>query len=559
MAKKKKDDEDDIEHRADDDEEAAHETGGGEEEDQEAEVELDATEEEEPAAEEEQEAEELEAEEEEAVAEEGEEEEEKEEEEAELPPRPRTPIFTVVLLALNLLAAPIFVLAMYMDYAARFQWSYPTFVNRVIVWGLPLEADEKGPGLSLAGRPRLRLEPEALKSAYTSPGRSGKASGDFELVDTIDEPIASVIKPSQIDDSVKRDLFTKNGLDEPVATLEDEVRRIKVKLPGWINEAAKKVTESADTPAKKEAALVRILLPLAWSTDQVEKLRARIDAAKAQGPAELDNLLVEAAKRRMLLDALGPMNIYRPGDVEKYSVEKACEEDLSVLEGLLGMRIGEAINPTHQANVHLGESLLKQQQRDDAEKRHNIAFLLTTLSRVKVPESKEMLVPKGYERAQVVCGSFEYAIAATNYARTLPVLEKRILELIERDREGYVVEKGQSRAGGFVASHKDYINLMKKAQTEIDYSKKRLKELAVERDRFQKQYEARAKLLTEVKMQLVSERKKTAEELKLLREKEKELFDALRDLSDAADRNFRLERRIVEAEGLLLPKKGKTP
>jgi hypothetical protein len=201
------------------------------------------------------------------------------------------------------------------------------------------------------------------------------------------------------------------------------------------------------------------------------------------------------------------------------------------------------------------ESRPDARYRDQVEKRHNIAFLMVTLSRIKVPESKEMLIPKGFERAQVVCGYFEYAIAAANYARTLPILEKRILEAIEHDREGYLAEtaKGPSptRVGGFVTAHAELIDRMKKTQTEIDDVKKRLEDLKVERDRFEKQYTARAKLLTEVKLQLLKERQKTAEEKELLQTKQQELFDALRDLSDAAERNFRLERRIIDAERAL--------
>ena len=580
--KKKKDDEDDIEFAPDEEHQAAPRAKADEDEDaeldldadEEAEIDLEAAEEEE-AAEEDEEAE-IEAEDEdeeadleeagedeEAEEDEEEEKEEKEEEKADLPPRPRTPILTMILLFLNFIVAPIFVLALYMDYAARNQWSYATLGNRVLAWGLPLEDDAKGPGLSLASRPRMRLDSDKLKAAR------GKAF-EFEPVDTIDEPIESVILPSQIDANIQQDLFAKNRLDEPVTTLEDEVRRLQAKVPGWIDAAAAKVAASADNNLKKETAIKNILLPLASTTKQVEELQARLDDAKAKGPAELDKLLAEAAKRRMLADILLPWDVYRPGDVNERIMENICEQKLDVLDALLIMRIVQTIRPDNVPSVHLGESLNKPgSQRDDVEKRHNVAFLLVTLSQIKVPELKEMLMPKGFERAQAVCGSFEFAIAAANYARTLPILEGRILAAIEADHEGYLVKRDQEIddelkpyrnpvVGGFAAAHADTIRLMKQTAAELDATKTRNEELVKEAKRLQNLYEARAKLLTEVNMQLLAARKTSAEERELLRAKEQELFEALRDLSDAADRNVRLERRIVEAEDLLLPKKGKT-
>src|SRR5260370_31082318 len=50
--------------------------------------------------------------------------EDEDEEEVDAPPRPRTPIFTIVLLILNFLAAPPFVILAFMDYTARLQWSH---------------------------------------------------------------------------------------------------------------------------------------------------------------------------------------------------------------------------------------------------------------------------------------------------------------------------------------------------------------------------------------------------------------------------------------------------
>src|SRR5438067_3828893 len=87
------------------------------------------------------------------------EEEEEEEEDWNRPPRPRTPVFTIVLLILNFLIAPVFVLLLYFDYTARYQWSYATFLNRVLTYGLPFAEEEDAASAAFSTRPRMRIEP----------------------------------------------------------------------------------------------------------------------------------------------------------------------------------------------------------------------------------------------------------------------------------------------------------------------------------------------------------------------------------------------------------------
>src|SRR6266404_4753630 len=187
--------------------------------------------------------------------------EDEEEEEVERAPRPRTPIFTIVLLILNFLAAPPFVILAFMDYAARLQWSHATLVNRMGPLGLPLAQDETAASAWAQTRPRVRIDNDKLAAAYKSRPRPGAPAMNepFQSVDTTEEPISITIKPSQIDGAVKADLF--QGLGQGVSTLEEEVERLKGLVPQKIEEAATQYVKDRGTEDKKRAAAEKILLP----------------------------------------------------------------------------------------------------------------------------------------------------------------------------------------------------------------------------------------------------------------------------------------------------------
>ncbi len=268
--------------------------------------------------------------------------EDEEVEEVEKPPRAKTPVFTIVLLVLNLLTVPFFLLFLGADYTARNQWSYAVFMNRLAAVGLPFADEEDAAPAAYINRPRLRIDSDALKKIYSSrpkvPGTPG-VNEPFVPVDTIDEPVDFRIRPSQIDGRVKNDLF--RGVGQPVGTLNEEVARLKNEAPTKIEQAA---TQYAGEQKDKKTAVERLLLPMAWSTRQVDQLQQRIDAA-SKDPAKLDELLKDAAERRMLTDVLAPLNIYHPdegvtladlpnrekkekGEYKKFIVEKVADIDV---------------------------------------------------------------------------------------------------------------------------------------------------------------------------------------------------------------------------------------
>jgi hypothetical protein len=479
---------------------------------------------------------------------------EAEEEPVEPPLRARTSMLTMVLLVLNVLAVPPFLLLTFMDYAARQQWSYATLVNRVYPLGLPLEDDENA--ASMSSQPRLRLDADKLKEAYTKRKPAGTPSvpEPFQPVDTTEESIRAALKPSQIDDAVKADLF--KGLGPGVSTLEEEVRRLKKEVPEKIEEAAKKYVAGLGSAEKKKAAAEKLLLALAWSTQNVEDLKSKIDASDPK----LDELVKEAALRHMLVELLAPLNVYRPAAVENFEVEKVVElkdgefvYSLAKLNELLGQRFDEAIAPQHLAVFQRGDT-----KRDDIEKRHAIGFLLFSVSRLKAPESTAPLLANSLERAQVVSGLYEFAQAAANYVRTLHVLESRMLYAIAADRGGYLVfdkadpSKVLTRTNSFMDEHAADIQRLKFVAAEVRFTKNRLEHLEEQRKLYKVQFDKRAELLAEVTNRLVESRGETRKILDDIQRLEQDIFVAQKKLSDAAERNARLELQIVQSEQLLL-------
>jgi hypothetical protein len=536
MARKQRDDDEDIER-------------------DDAEVEEEAEAEEESEAQEEQAIEEEPAEEEEAALEEevdeprhDDEEPPEEAENIELPPRPRTPVLTVVLLILNALMVPVFLILLVADYSGRQQWAQATFINRLYLYGLPLQEEEANASLWYGTRPRLRLDGDKLKAAYASRPHPGAPSfsDPFQPVDTVEEPLSFHIRPSQIDDQVKGDLFRLNGLGDPVATIDDEVARLKRTVPQAIQDAAAKFAE-ATPPADKKKKVEQILLPLAWSVKQVDVLQDRINNAN---DAELDALLKEAVERRLLTDFMAPVNIYRPGDMSKFPVEKVADLDIKIeeLRDLLVKRF-----------VYVGAEF-DGKPRDDIEKRHAIAFLMVALSQLKVPGATEPLFPKGLERAQVINGLYEFTQAAANYPRTLQALNNRVLDVIVTERDGYLLTSGKGLTRtetGFTEQHSAEIERLKKEKAAIVFTQNRIKELTKQRDFYAVQYKQRLALLGDVTKQLLQAKADTAKLHAEVDDMNQQMYRSLRYLSKAQEENDSLEARIAGTEKELMPKGGK--
>lgn len=149
-----------------------------------------------------------------------------------------------ILAALNVLVAGVFLSLMAMDYGARQQWAYSAFRHELAIHGLPL--NDADPGWRPTGRLIDQLSPGTLQAVFVNAGGN------------------------------------------PVKTQRQEVEILKA--------SALAAVDQATGDKQQREALAKLLLPLAKSSDERDKLRAQIDPASKQKKtvAELrDNVLAK--------------------------------------------------------------------------------------------------------------------------------------------------------------------------------------------------------------------------------------------------------------------------
>lgn len=462
------------------------------------------------------------------------------------PPRrtAKLSVLTWVLIFLNLIAAGAFSYLLLMDYKVRQDWTYAVLLNYLRVWGLPLENEEQNPGYHEA-KARMRIDPNELKDAFNTPGRGGKGGGTFAYVD---EAVRFWPVNSHMTEEVKKDLF--QGIpDKKVGTLNEEIKEVKTTVPGKIKQSVEETAATYTDDAKKRKAVQDTLLPLAWNVYQVEKLDLRVKAASG---ADLDNLVRDALERKVLNDALAPLNIFYPGASERLPVEKVADLEtykLDELRELLGKRMDDAVASKFDSDIFFGKAwdenkVAGSDFRDSLEKRHKVGLLLFTLAQVKLPSNGAPVY--SLERAQVISGITEFALAAQNYASSVRTLEERVIAAIKNDREGYVA--GKTRSPGFAERYNAEIERLKLAVANIERAQKRYESLLADKMRFQKVHEERLGHLQAMTKKLEQARKDTQETLTELRKMQQDVYRAQLTLADAADRNLELEAEIRRNE-----------
>ncbi len=523
---------------------------------------------------------------------------------------------SIALILLNWIAAPAFLVFAYLDHAERTKYTYRTLVNYVQIYGLPLRTEESlsdkdYTAISMDTRPLLNLTTEQLKETFKKRAGTYKqaitSNTDFApFEETLDKRVPYRLRPSDMKNAdLLRDVF--QDVPDKVETLEDEIVRLQTKLPADIDAAAKEVKEAIGKMKddEKRTYVKKSLSPYSWDTAEAKKIEAGIDAATGAGldarlkrtivrkvlftiawnvhqiknlddkliaakDADLDGWLDDAIQRRLYYDILAPINVFRPGDIsdiKNYKVEKLADRDaypLDKVKEFMDQRLKAAIADKYDLDVHLGEAWDKEKtkpealQRSSIEKRHKIAFILFTLSQVTVPNIERKLYERGIERAQVVSGLYEFTNASIYYVRALRVLEERITSSIYADRQG-VIAGLKGNAASFTAEYELEIDRLAKIVEQIDTAEKRLQDLQEQRDHFQKTYAQRAAQHKEILDKLLVSRKNTAKYIEELREKQDQLHNALIELSEAGDRNFRLEAEIraLELSFVPPPKKGK--
>src|SRR5206468_4292978 len=112
-----------------------------------------------------------------------------------------------------------------------------------------------------------------------------------------------------------------------------------------------------------------------WDVWQIKKLDEKLEATK--DAKKLDELLDDALQRRMYYDLLAPINVFRPGDLKDFKVEKLSDWDTYKLDDVkdyMKKRLAAAIASTHDVDHHLGkywtdEASGEANKRDAIEKR----------------------------------------------------------------------------------------------------------------------------------------------------------------------------------------------
>src|SRR5204863_9406480 len=129
---------------------------------------------------------------------------------------------------------------------------------QVAIWGLPLREEEDFPSASTETRPRVRLTPEQLRDAFKSRRGVTQVPPREEFL-AVDEPVPLRLRPSDLGPEVLKDVFW--DLPNPVATLEDEIERLKGNVPVEIDRAAKEVVDKHKADNASEDAKRKVTNP----------------------------------------------------------------------------------------------------------------------------------------------------------------------------------------------------------------------------------------------------------------------------------------------------------
>ena len=272
-----------------------------------------------------------------------------------LPPKAKLTKTALALLVLNWVAVPAFLYAAYMDHLARVSFSHHAYINHVQIWGLPLREEDDNASLSSEVRQRIRLTPEQLKTTFNTRRGVTKLGGN-EQFQAIEESVPVRIRPRDMTDMVLADVYW--DLRDRVPTLEDEIERLQKALPTAIDKAADEVLQSLKTDEEKRALIQKTLFAIAWDVWQVEKLDKALIQAKG---ADLDALVKESVERRLYYDILAPINIFRPGDLKKFSIERISDLDVPLddVKSYLKERFEGTIAKEYDFAVHIGEDWMK--------------------------------------------------------------------------------------------------------------------------------------------------------------------------------------------------------
>jgi hypothetical protein len=459
------------------------------------------------------------------------------------PLKPQVTVLTLVLCGLTLLAAIGTAVIVALDHGKRQEWSYAVFLHDLALGGLPLAEESAGTTGSREALAVVHLDPAAVKQAYQQRPTGGKGAADpFQGVDELTVPR---IRPEDIGPDTAKTLF--QGVGEPVKTLEQEVERVKQRLPADINAAAQETGKGQNDDARRKLAR-KVLFPLARNPFQVNDLDLLIQESRDQ---QLTELLDKGAKLRMIAEVLGPLEARYPAKTNDNLLSHLADglKDAKVMndaEALLRRRIDAVVAKTYDPELY-GESFAGK-QRTSFDKREDIAFLLYTVSQVRKPDGQP-LYPQGPQRTEVVVGLNEYTHAADRYAAALTDLREHIMQRNE-DALNYVFADGDKlkTLPAFAERYPDEIKAIQDLKAQIDNANFRLKEYQSQQEQHVKQLKDRQEHYDKIKIGLDNARAETARLTEDLHKLQQEYFEAQRRLSNAQEMSLRKREEIRKLE-----------
>ena len=501
-------------------------------------------------------------------------------------PRGRTSLLNKLLIVFNLLAAVLFGVVLYIDFAKRQEWARAIFMRDVAIAGVPLDDRDQGTNPEVGAQGRHLLDPPVIKDAYVK-GRNGKAKGRWMGVH---ENFKIHIRAEDFEPKILAKYFSESGASEPVPTLTKEVSRLRTWVPAEIDAKAQAVAEKVKAPGDKQQLLRTILYPLCTEGWQAAAIEKKINDTP---PAKLTELLTAAAKRRMWCDILQPLEIFRPSEkvdpaeaakpdkLRKLLVDRAADLDSVTLDQLKDLFLKRCDDVLAKSDWLDSTAPI---ERNTYEKRRCVAFLLTVIGEVEMPggdrseqkqamgkkadpgaeggekeggkvavkeeaqrASRQFAFPNAEKRARVVCGLRDFDQACEDLAIVTEVMEGQTAAAIQRDQNHFLalLRDAIDRLHGLelrlVRRTQEYVNL-KKSSEELE---------TLLNDRGKLEQETIAKL-TEAR----ATTRQLAMEVQALQD---ELFAAQLNLAGAQQYNLYLADRLQTVEKRAKSKGGNGP
>lgn len=411
-------------------------------------------------------------------------------------------IFGKILAVLNVLAVIGVIALLGMNYAKRQNWEYAVFRQDLMIKGLPLDDKE---------------------------------------TDDLQQPVVS-----KIGEKTRQDLFRQASPATPVATQQEELKRVEDALRGQVQAAGDK--------KKQIAALARILTPMAETSEQRLRmmtcqaylfddntfavLKQRLLAAHSAATAPRQGR--EKPYEERFHDALALTFSDPPGPLgeEFLAVMKADPKQNfdSVLDKALDNQLVQLQSQFDQMFKNAWTGGEGNQEGAPAQQKRTIARLLFNMVEVSGGNVNLDLNDPAYRRFFIVVGVKAATEAINDQANILQALTFETQAERQRERNLFAVE------------HRKTVDLVLEKKAAVDQHALLLSVKKKEKETHESALANRRQDVQRYEEQLSAERKRTTQNLEQLRKLSDYLFDERVKLRETSEDNQKLEKQIRALE-----------